>query len=104
MLLLTSITLASCNGDKTEKFIVKFENTEYKDKKIEKGSILEKPENPSKEGYEFVGWFSDETYTKRFDFEIEIWFLLTIITLGIYGFWLSIKMRQWVVKHTHFQD
>ncbi|NLK12357.1 MAG: hypothetical protein GX312_02045 [Candidatus Phytoplasma sp.] len=44
MLLLTSITLASCNGDKTEKFIVKFENTEYKDKKIEKGSILEKPE------------------------------------------------------------
>ena len=44
MLLLTSITLASCNGDKTEKFIVKLENTEYKDKKIEKGSILEKPE------------------------------------------------------------
>lgn len=44
MLLLTSIALASCNGDKTEKFIVKFENTEYKDKKIEKGSILEKPE------------------------------------------------------------
>ena len=29
------------------------------------------------------------------------WFLLTLITLGIYGFWLSIKMRQWVVKHTH---
>lgn len=29
------------------------------------------------------------------------WFLLTIITLGIYGFWLDIKMRQWIVKHTH---
>ena len=29
------------------------------------------------------------------------WFLLTVITLGIYGFWLSIKMKQWVVKHTH---
>ena len=29
------------------------------------------------------------------------WFLLTIITLGIYSFWLSIKMREWVVKHTH---
>ena len=29
------------------------------------------------------------------------WFLLTIITFGIYGFWLSIKMKQWVVKHTH---
>lgn len=29
------------------------------------------------------------------------WFLLTIVTFGIYSFWLNIKMRQWVVKHTH---
>ena len=29
------------------------------------------------------------------------WFLLTIITLGIYSFWLSIKMKQWVTMHTH---
>lgn len=29
------------------------------------------------------------------------WFLLTIITLGIYSFWLSLKMKAWVVKHTH---
>lgn len=29
------------------------------------------------------------------------WFLLTIVTLGIYSFWLSIKMKQWVTKHTH---
>ena len=29
------------------------------------------------------------------------WFLLTIITLGIYSFWLHIKMEQWITKHTH---
>ena len=29
------------------------------------------------------------------------WFLLTLITFGIYGFWLDIKMKQWLVKHTH---
>ena len=29
------------------------------------------------------------------------WFLLTVITIGIYGFWLKIKMKQWVTKHTH---
>ena len=29
------------------------------------------------------------------------WFLLTIVTFGIYSFWLGIKMKQWVVKHTH---
>ena len=30
------------------------------------------------------------------------WVILTIITLGIYSFWLGIKMQQWVAKHTHF--
>jgi uncharacterized membrane protein YjgN (DUF898 family) len=30
------------------------------------------------------------------------WFLLTIVTFGIYGFWLSLKMKEWVVEHTHF--
>jgi uncharacterized membrane protein YjgN (DUF898 family) len=29
------------------------------------------------------------------------WFLLTIITIGIYSFWLGIKMKQWITKHTH---
>ena len=29
------------------------------------------------------------------------WFFLTVITLGIYGFWLDIKMKQWITKHTH---
>ena len=29
------------------------------------------------------------------------WFLLTIIMFGIYGFWVHIKMEQWIVKHTH---
>ena len=32
------------------------------------------------------------------------WLLLTIITIGIYSFWLSIKMKQWVVSHTHHVD
>lgn len=32
------------------------------------------------------------------------WFLLTIITFGIYSFWLNIKMKQWIVSHTHFID
>lgn len=29
------------------------------------------------------------------------WWFFCIITLGIYSFWLGIKMKQWVVKHTH---
>ena len=32
------------------------------------------------------------------------WFFLTIITLGIYGFWLGIALRKWKAKHTHFAN
>ena len=30
------------------------------------------------------------------------WFLLCLITLGIYGFWVMPKMINWIAKHTHF--
>ena len=30
------------------------------------------------------------------------WFLLTLITLGIYGFWLDIKLEKWIVSNSHF--
>ncbi len=30
------------------------------------------------------------------------WLLLTFITLGIYGFWVSIALQKWKTKHTHF--
>jgi len=30
------------------------------------------------------------------------WLLLCLITFGIYSFWLSISMKKWVTKHTHF--
>ena len=32
------------------------------------------------------------------------WLLLTIVTLGIYSFWLNIKLIQWKTKHTEFAD
>lgn len=30
-----------------------------------------------------------------------VWVLLTIITFGIYGFWVTPKMIDWVVKNIH---
>ena len=30
------------------------------------------------------------------------WFLLSVITLGIYGFWLGIALEKWKVKNTDF--
>ncbi|MBQ1712899.1 MAG: DUF898 family protein, partial [Treponema sp.] len=31
------------------------------------------------------------------------WFLLIIVTLGIYGFWIPIKLKKWKTKHTSFE-
>lgn len=33
-----------------------------------------------------------------------IWLILCIITLGIYSFWLGLKMKNWVTSHTHFAN
>ena len=32
-----------------------------------------------------------------------LWWFLTVITLGIYGWWLPIKMLKWQTKHTHIK-
>lgn len=32
------------------------------------------------------------------------WWLLTFVTCGIYGFWLSISIKKWKAKHTEFAN
>lgn len=51
---------------------VKFETgckTKIKDQKIKKGGLVERPEEPKRLGRTFAGWYFDEEYTKRWDFE-----------------------------------
>ena len=31
------------------------------------------------------------------------WLVLTFLTGGIYGFWLAIKLKQWITQHTHLE-
>ncbi|MCI8545489.1 MAG: InlB B-repeat-containing protein [Bacilli bacterium] len=43
--------------------------TEVESLKIKKGEVIEEPEEPLKEGYEFIGWYYDG---KKFDFSKEL--------------------------------
>jgi Predicted membrane protein len=63
----------------------------------------------------FCSWVANNTVIegKRLDFDgtgsqlfgnYIKWLLLTIITLGIYSFWLFNKMMQWRIKHTFFKS
>lgn len=47
--------------------------------------------------------YFDGTGTQLFGKWI-VWVLLTIITFGIYGFVLSLRLKQWVVSHTFIKE
>lgn len=47
--------------------------------------------------------YFDGTGLQLFGSYIKWWFF-TIITFGIYGFWLFNKVTGWRVKHTHFVE
>ncbi len=56
-------------------FIVKF-NTNggnfIEDQIVKKGDMVSIPEHPEKEGFAFVGWYTDTDFSKLFDFNVSI--------------------------------
>lgn len=51
---------------------VRFETnckTKIPDQKVKKGGYAERPAQPSRNGRTFAGWFFDDEYTERWDFE-----------------------------------
>ena len=48
------------------------EGSEISDQTVEDGKRAKKPEDPTKDGYTFKGWYADEALTKEFDFDAAI--------------------------------
>lgn len=51
---------------------VRFEtetDEQIKTQKVQKGSYVARPEEPKRQGRIFAGWYLDEEYTRRWDFE-----------------------------------
>ena len=53
-------------------YTVKFNGADIEDELVSPNQKVTKPTNPTKEGYEFVGWYLDENYTTEFDFNTSI--------------------------------
>lgn len=53
--------------------------------KVRQGGKIEKPDDPVKEGFKFGGWYTDENFTKPFDFDAPITSKTTI-----YAKWIEI--------------
>ena len=53
-------------------FTVVFANSELENVIVKDGEKVTKPEDPFKEGFVFVGWFTDEEYSAEYDFDSEV--------------------------------
>lgn len=54
----------------------------HNDVEVKSGTKLTKPVDPSREGYVFRGWYVDDTYTERYDFNAPV-----ISDLSLYAKW-----------------
>ena len=73
--------LAVCKVDKEteqperETYTVRFETaggTAVSDQKIKEGELVQKPEDPVRQGYIFEGWYKDGGYTESWDFAADV--------------------------------
>ena len=51
---------------------IHYEGDTYEEHKLEVGNTLLMLKNPVRDGYEFLGWYSDEACTIEFDFNAPI--------------------------------
>lgn len=74
---LVALFLSACNSgpQKPTLFTVEFNSNGgslVSPQVVEKGSLLEKPSNPEKDGYIFLGWYKEDTFKNVWNFEIDI--------------------------------
>lgn len=66
---------SSSSGTTTRTYTAQFDTnggSAVVEVKTDKNGKIEKPADPTKEGYIFVGWYSDSKLTKPFDFSAEL--------------------------------
>ena len=74
------VALGFCTGVSTElpstvEYTVSFntnDGSSVKSQIIKENHLAMKPEDPTKEGYNFAGWFSDSSLTKEYDFSMTV--------------------------------
>lgn len=77
MSLITLFALKGCSKNKT--FTIKFDSvggTPVSEQKVKKNGKVKVPNDPTKEGYDFVGWYVGNT---RYDFDSKVTKNLTIV-------------------------
>ena len=75
LFVLFGLVLTSCDAGKTTKYTVTFDSnggTLVESQEVEKNALATKPADPEKDGYVFVGWFSDSQLSEAYDFDTKV--------------------------------
>lgn len=56
---------------------------------VSNNSIINEPETPSKDGYTFIGWYLDDTYSEIWDFEVD----LVTSNITLYAKWEEVVIE-----------
>ncbi len=75
------------------------DGTEIASQKIRAGNPAEVPADPTKDGYRFMGWYTDNTFATPFDFAQPI-----IENTTIYAKWEEITIVNYTVKYLNKAD
>lgn len=57
-----------------------------KEQRVEMGTLAEKPEDPIREGFFFIGWYTEEDYQNYFDFESTVIYH----NMTLYARWINL--------------
>ncbi|MBR3163343.1 MAG: InlB B-repeat-containing protein [Clostridia bacterium] len=71
----SNYAIAEKKEDTPENYTVTFNTdggTEIEAQEVASGTTATKPEDPTKDGYTFDGWYADDTFAVEFDFESSI--------------------------------
>ena len=98
---ITSVfVIASCDDDKpaaeANKYAVTFNTnggSNIAGVVVEEGKTVAKPADPTKENYEFGGWYSDEALTVEYDFATAV-----TANLVLYAGWVEVVTNQILVQ------
>ena len=69
IVMVTALTACSCAKKHTVTMLVNGVETSVE---LEKDAIPEKPADPVKEGFDFIGWFLDEAGTQEYKFDTPL--------------------------------
>src|SRR5699024_10624350 len=62
-------------SDDKEVYIVDFDSnggSRVSSQKVEEGGKVVKPSNPTRDCYDFVGWYTNASFTKKYDFSTPV--------------------------------